>query len=163
MVAFPRRARLVLLIAVGLVAALAAPAAADLPRTYQVQRVDSPNPSVGGDFGIALVNTGDVNGDGKDDILVGTDEHGGSVGQVYVMNGATGAPIRSISAPDTGGTGTLESFGSFVGKLSDFGSCATPSGGECSGTAIGPPDGVPDMLIAALGVDVPYGGGTLVD
>src|SRR4051794_20890388 len=138
-------------------------AQAALPRTYQAQKLDSPTPTVGGDFGIALVNTGDVNADGKDDILVGTDEHGGSVGRVFVMSGATGAPIRSIEAPDTGGTGTLESFGSFVGKLSDIGSCASPAGGECSGTAIGAPDGVPDMLIAALGVDVPYSGGTLVD
>jgi len=41
---------------------VAAPAVAapGLPRGYQVQRVDSPNPTAGGDFGIGFVNTGDV-------------------------------------------------------------------------------------------------------
>jgi len=153
---------LLVLVSVGslLIPALAGAA---LPRTYQAQKVDSPSPTIGGNFGIAMVNTGDVNSDGKNDILVGTDEHGGEEGRVFVMSGATGAPIRTIDAPDTGGSGTLESFGSFVGRLSDIGSCAAAAGGECDGTAIGAPDGVPDMLVAALGVDVAYGGGTLVD
>src|ERR671935_204988 len=82
--------------------AACAPAAwAGLPRTYKVQAVDSPNPTAGGDFGIGFVNTGDVNGDGKDDLLVGTDEHGGGPGQVFVVSGVDGSPIRTISAPES--------------------------------------------------------------
>jgi len=140
--------------------AFAAPATAKLPRTYQVQNVDSPNPSVGGDFGIGFVNTGDVNGDGKDDILVGTDEHGGGPGQVFVISGADGSTIRTISSPDPGGAGTPASFGSFVGKISDIGSCPTGASGQtCPNATIGAADGVPDQLISANAADV----GGLVD
>src|SRR5215212_8605984 len=137
---------------------LAAPAGAALPRTYQVQRVDSPNPTVGGDFGIALVNGGDLDGDGKDDIVVGTDEHGGSTGQIFVMSGADGSLIRTVNAPDTAGdTGTLTSFGSFVGKLPDIASCSGgTSGQQCPNNPSGGPDGRPELLVAALGVDVPF-------
>jgi hypothetical protein len=132
-------------------------AAPGLPSGYDVLRVDSPNPTVGGDFGIGFVSAGDVTGDGKDDLLVGTDEHGGSDGQVYVMSGADGTPIRTINNPDPTGTGTKNSFGSYVGKLTDIGSCPGFSGnpGEtCTLATIGAPDGVPDAAISALGVDV---------
>jgi hypothetical protein len=133
---------------------------AALPRTYQVQAIDRPAPGANGNFGLALVNTGDVNGDGKDDLLVGTDEHGGSVGPVYVISGADGSVIRSISAPDGGGSGAAAGFGSYVGKLSDVGSCpGGASGVTCPNPTIGAPDGVPDQLATALGVDV----GGLVD
>src|SRR5919206_3119102 len=97
------RRRAVFAAAASAVLALAAAgvAQAALPRTYQVQRVDSPNPTAGGDFGIGFVNTGDVNHDGKDDLLVGTDEHGGGPGQVFVVSGAGGAAIRTIAAPES--------------------------------------------------------------
>jgi hypothetical protein len=136
---------------------LAPSASAALPLAYDVQRVDSPNPTVGGDFGIAMVNAGDLNGDTEQDIVIGTDEHGGSVGQIFVLSGADGSTIRTISAPETGGTGTLESFGSFVGKLNDLGSCTGGSPGTiCPQNPIGGGDGVPEILVAALGVDVPF-------
>src|SRR6476620_1938614 len=92
---------------------LAGPAAAKLPRQYIAQAVDSPTPTVGGDFGIAFVNGGDLNGDGKDDLIVGTDEHGGSTGNIFEMSGADGSEIRSIASPDPEGTGTKNSFGSY--------------------------------------------------
>src|SRR5215218_4568097 len=137
---------------------LAAPAGAALPRTYAVQRVDSPNPTVGGDFGIALVNGGDLNGDGEDDVVVGTDEHGGSTGQIFLLSGEDGTAFRTINAPDTAGdTGTLTSFGSFVGKLPDIASCSGgTSGVQCPNNPSGGPDGRPEILVAALGVDVPF-------
>ncbi len=122
---------------VGLALLSAGTAGAALPRGYTVQRVDSPNPTAGGDFGIGFVNAGDLNRDGADDLLVGTDEHGGSQGQVFVISGKDGKPVRTIDAPDNSTGGTLASFGSYVGKLDDI-----------TG------DGVPELLITALGVDV---------
>ena len=176
----PDRHRLpVLLVCLFTVLLAAATANAGLPRTYTVTRVDSPNPTAGGDFGIGFVNTGDLNGDGKQDLLVGTDEHGGGPGQVFVISGVTGASIRTISSPegcvtaaDAGcgaGTGTPSSFGSYVGKIADIGSCSGGSpGATCA--AFGAPDGIPDELVTALGVDVgfdcspsPGDEGTLVD
>jgi FG-GAP repeat len=137
--------------------ALAQSASAALPAGYDVQKIDSPNITVGGDFGIAMVSPGDLDGDGEQDIVVGTDEHGGSVGQVFELSGADGSTIRTINAPDTGGTGTLESFGSFVGGLADLGSCAGGSPGTTCGLAtIGAADGVPEILVTALGVDVTF-------
>jgi hypothetical protein len=148
---------------------MAAVASAALPRTYQVQTVKAPNldaaSAVEGHFGVALVNAGDVNGDGKDDVLVGTDEHGGAfAGTVYVLSGADGSIIRSMPPPDANSSGNGVAWGGFVGKIGDLGRCTggTPSV-TCPAT-IGPPDGVPDELVTALGVDVPFsGGGTLVD
>ncbi|MDQ6750353.1 MAG: hypothetical protein M3Z33_06345 [Actinomycetota bacterium] len=151
---------------------MASPALAALPRTYQVQTIKAPNldsaSAVEGHFGVALVNAGDVNGDGKDDVLVGTDEHGGAfAGTVHVLSGADGSILRSLPPPDPGGAGNGSAWGGFVGKIGDLGSCAggTPSV-VCPGATIGAPDGVPDELVTALGVDVPFtggGGGTLVD
>ncbi len=114
-----------------------ASANAALPRAYTVQRVGSPAPSAGGNFGIGFVNIGDVNRDGADDLLVGTDEHGGGQGQVFLLGGKDGKPIRTLDAPDNSTSGTLASFGSYVGKLEDI-----------TG------DGVAELLITALGVDV---------
>jgi len=155
-----------LLGAVALLALACGSAAAKLPRTYQAQTVDSPNPTPAGDFGIGFVNTGDVNGDGKDDLLVGTDEHGGSTGQVFVMSGANGSAIRTINSPDGDGSGTKASFGAYVGKIADVASCPGGAPGQvCPNNPSGGPDGVPDELVTALGVDVLIGSGpnTLAD
>ena len=148
---------LLLTLTVGALAASAGVANAALPRTWDVQRVDSPHPTVGGDFGIGFVSAGDLNRDGRDDLIVGTDEHGGGPGEVFLISGADGSAIRTLTAPDPGGTGTPSSFGSYVGKIADIGSCP---GGQASATcpSFGPPDGVPDLLVTALGVDVPIPG-----
>ena len=159
-----RRSALSLLLFVTL--GLAAQASAALPRTYQVQKVDSPSPTVGGDFGIGFVSAGDVNKDGKADLLVGTDEHGGGPGQVFLISGADGSALRTIAAPDSGGAGTASSFGSYVGSIADIGSCPGGTAGQtCPTATIAPGDGVPDLLITALGVDVPIPttSSTLVD
>lgn len=160
----PRRLPTVIALASAMLVAIAVPtvsAAPGLPRTYQVQRVDSPNPLGGNadNFGIGMVSGGDINGDGKADLIVGTDEHGGSTGQVFAVSGADGSTIRTIPAPDASTSGTLASFGAFVGSLPDIGSCAGGSPGQtCALGTIGAADGRPEILATALGVDVPTAG-----
>src|SRR6478672_11290995 len=96
--------------AVGLLALtglLAAPASAALPRTYQVQRVDSPAPAGGAAFSGGLATVGDLNGDSDDDFAVGQNAGSpGGNGQVFIFSGATGARIDTIVAPDPGGAGS---------------------------------------------------------
>jgi hypothetical protein len=143
--------------------ALAGPSVASalntsLPAGYDVQKLDSPNVTVGGDFGIAMANVGDLNGDNKQDIVIGTDEHGRSAGTIFELSGADGSLIRSISSPDAAGdTGTLPSFGSYVGGLADIGSCpGGVSGQTCPNATVGAPDGTPEVLVTALGQDVSF-------
>src|SRR5215208_1279086 len=158
-------------------------AAQGLPRTYATTTVSSPAPTSAGRFGVALVNAGDLDNDGKDDVLVGTDEHGGAfAGTVYVISGADGSTIRTLQPPDAGGSGNGSAWGGYVGRIGhnrgsapfdDIGSCpgfnGTPSqtcmssNSSIVGNAMGAPDGIPDLLVTALGVDVPYTGGTYVD
>jgi FG-GAP repeat len=151
---------------VGLVALVsAAPVQADLPRTYQVQRIENPTPAANERFGDGLVNGGDVNGDGEDDILVGIDEHATITGEVFVFSGADGSLIRRIPPPDpdAGGSGdNPDAFGTFVGKIADIVSC--PGGGVPGQNCPAAPaqidigDGVPDHLASAVGVDVDANG-----
>ena len=148
---------------------VAAPSSAALPRTYDVQRVDSPAPGANGNFGRALAVVGDVNADGKQDMLVGNDKHGTRAGQVFVISGADGSLIRELQRPDTDtvGSGRPSGFGAAVGKIgfnqssgpfNDVGSCPLGDSGDadpnCDSATVGPPDGVPDLLATASGVDV---------
>src|SRR5829696_1903186 len=67
----------------------AAPAVADgpgLPRTYDVKRVDSPNPLPGGSFGWGVASA-DLTGDGKADLLVAQAQTG--PGQIFIYDGVT--------------------------------------------------------------------------
>ena len=156
--------------------ALAPPAMAALPRTYQVLTVRNPlvdsetATATEGRFGVAMLNAGDLNADGKDDIIVGTDEHGGAfAGVVFLISGADGSVIRRLNPPDAGGAGNGAAWGSYIGKIginsssapfSDLGSCPGGTANTiCGNATIGPADGVPDLLVTALGIDV----GGLVD
>ena len=138
-------------------AALPCAAGAALPRTYRVQAVDRPAPLAGGGFGMGFVNAGDVDRDGRDDLLVGTNPREAAGGAVYVISGATGTTIRAIPAPDAD---PRAAFGSHVGRIADLGSCPGGApGATCPNVSTGAPDGVPDQLVTAPGVDV----GGLVD
>ena len=152
--------------ALGFLAATAVTPALALPRTYQVQRISSTQAVNGGKFGTGVVNAGDINRDGEDDLLVAAPNEAGGRGHVYTVNGRTGAIMRMLAAPDPEPRGSdLPSlFGSYVGRIADLASC---DGGvqdnPCA--ALGNPDGVPDILATAIGVDVPVPGtaDTLVD
>jgi FG-GAP repeat len=138
-------------------AALPCAAGAALPRTYAVQAVDRPAPLGGGGFGLGFVNAGDVDRDGRDDLLVGTNPREPVGGSVYVISGATGAALRAIPAPDAD---PRAGFGSHVGRIADLGSCPGGApGATCPHASTGALDGIPDQLVSAPGVDV----GGLVD
>src|SRR5262245_37634996 len=144
------------LVLAGLITAASAFGA--LPAGYDLQKIDSPNITNGGDFGIAMVSPGDLNYDRKNDIVIGTDEHGGSAGTIFELSGADGSLIRSISSPDgSGDLGTLPSFGSYVGGLPDIGRCTSNpgAGNNCPAVDVATtPDGTPEVLVSALGQDV---------
>ena len=81
---------------------------------------------------------------------------------MFVISGETGRLIDTIVAPDPGGEGNKANFAfpwvSRVGyngdASSDLGSCPGGTSGQlCALPAIGPPDGVPDIIIGARGVD----------
>lgn len=164
-----------------LAAVAASPALAQvgLPPSYDVQRIDSPNVELGGGFGDAATSAGDLNGDGEDDIiayqLAGSP---GEDGEVYVISGETGGLIDTIVAPEqdtdavgveagTPPPGDNESNFAFpwISKLgtnqgtspadfTDLASCpgATAATETCP-VAVGPPDGIPEILVGARGVD----------
>jgi hypothetical protein len=168
----PRQAGLVSVATLVLASVAAGSAFADLPRTYQAQRVENPTPDINDRFGDGLVNGGDVNGDGEDDLLVGLDEHGTIAGEVFVFSGADGSLIHRIPAPDPDagqadtdpGPATNpdnpDAFGTFVGKIADIGSCPGFSGApgdDCTAAPAeidGTLDGRPEHLASAVGVDI---------
>lgn len=96
-------------------------------------------------------------------------------GAIYIISGATNERIRTIESPDPGGPqapspAPLNNRANFafpwVSKVganrtspalyTDIGSCAnpTPNAGQlCRSATVGAPDGVPDILVGARGVD----------
>lgn len=157
----------------------AAAQAPGLPRTYDVQAVDSPSAGAADTFGFGVINGGDLNGDGIDDLLTsqGTrilnDGTAAENGEVLVISGADGSIIRTIAAPEPetpSGTGVTENrsagFGFYVGsigrnaasaaELTDLSSCPggnTDADPFCDAAAVGPADGIPDIVVSALFVD----------
>ncbi|MDQ3643576.1 MAG: integrin alpha, partial [Actinomycetota bacterium] len=134
-----------------------------LPRTYEVQRIDSPNPVQSGLFGIGLIGSGDLNGDGKNEVLVPQTSTGPNRdGELFIFSGATGALIDTVNAPDPGNpegaTGNSRAnFGLFTSTMEDLGSCpGGTSGADC--TARSTPDGVDEIIAGSTGVDVPTAG-----
>ena len=151
-------------------AATALAAGEGLPRSYQALRVDSPQPALGGVFGRGMASAGDVNGDGEDDLLLPQQAGSpGGEGEVFVVSGESGALIDTIVAPDPGNPqnaagNNRAGFGSFwasrigsnrggPGSFRDLASCPGGTSGVLCATAIGPPDGVPEIVIGARGVD----------
>ena len=161
----PSRVGAVVFSAAAMLLVLAGPALGALPRTYQVQRIDSPNPQQSALFGIGLIGHSDLNADGEDDVLVPQTGTGpNNDGQIFIFSGATGALIDTINSPDRGNptnaaTGNNRAgFGLFTSTVADLGSCpGGTSGNDCaapSATA----DGVDEIVTGATGIDVPTAG-----
>jgi hypothetical protein len=169
---------LIWLLLIGTCCSTAAAQAPGLPRTYDVVRADSPSAGNLDTFGFEVINGGDLNGDGIDDLLTsqGTrilnDGAAAENGEVLVVSGADGSVIRTIPAPEpetASGTGLTENrsaaFGFFVGSIgrnaqaapfTDLSSCPggnTDADPFCDAATVGPPDGIPDIVASALFVD----------
>lgn len=86
----------------------------------EVRRFEGDDPNA--HLGVAMVCVGDVNGDTRDDLLVG-----GRVGSVRLYSGANGVAIRTYPAP-----AALDEFGSSLATL-----------GDLTG------DGFPELLVGA--------------
>ena len=76
-------------------------------------------PAIGSRFGSAVAGIGDVNGDGRADILVGAESSAGA-GQAFVISGMTGATLRT----HTGSAGTNYGYG--LSGLGDVSGDAIP-------------------------------------
>jgi hypothetical protein len=85
--------------------------------------LDTPNPQANANFG-GFVAVGDVNGDGKADIVVGAnlDTMGGNAGQgrAYVFSGATGALLFTLDTPNPQALGNF-GFSAAVGDVNGDG------------------------------------------
>jgi FG-GAP repeat protein len=96
----------------------------------------SPNEQQGGEVGSAVSGVGDVNGDGRGDVIVGA--HGESpgssptdAGRVYVYDGYTGSLLHTLSSPSEKEHGE---FGSSLSGIPDVNG-----------------DGRGDVIVAAMG------------
>jgi Ca2+-binding RTX toxin-like protein len=138
--------------------AVAQAQAPGMPRTYSVQRVDSPLPRPGGSFGWGITSA-DLTGDNKPDLLVAQSQDATS-SQVFVFDGASGAHIDTITPPELNPDANPDPALSFVyvETMPDIGSCPGGDGPDadhiCDATAVGPGDGIPEILAGSRGLRV---------
>jgi Ca2+-binding RTX toxin-like protein len=138
--------------------AVAQAQAPGMPRTYSVQRVDSPLPRAGGSFGWGI-SSADLTGDNKPDLLVAQSQDATS-SQVFVFDGATGAHIDTIKPPELNPDTNPDPALSFVyiETMPDIGSCPGGDGPDadhiCDAPVVGPGDGIPEILAGSRGLRV---------
>jgi hypothetical protein len=137
-----------------IVVAAAVPASAgalSLATKYTVITAN-PEPVASGQLGwLGIANGGDLNGDGKDDILV---PQYSAAGAIFVVSGANGAVLRKLTFPEaaTSGSGSAGNF-VYPAKIADLTSCP---GGVANAVcpAFGGSDGVPEIIVGAPGTDI---------
>ena len=134
-----RRFASLLALACFMLAAIATPASAALPRTYTAQVIDSPIPTQAAGFGGGLAAIGDLNGDGSADFVVGQGAGSpGAAGQVFIYSGATG-PCSTRSSPRSRRRRPSALFGlPFSDRLPDIGSCPAGPTASSARTRSGP-------------------------
>ena len=144
-----------------------------LPATYKSIAVDTPNPIGGGSFGWGIASA-DLTGAGYDDLLVAQAQTG--PGQVFAFDGRTGQLLKTvygfpyiINPPESNVDGTATSPPSpptlafvYVETMPSVGSCPqeaglpTPKPGVmCPDPTVGPPDGIPSIVVGARNQQVP--------
>lgn len=129
---------------------------ADRSILYEIQ---SPELQTNAQFGFYISSPGDLDGDGRGDVLIGTDAQdvyvgpGSACGQAepngcnedqgkaWAFSGRTGGLLYALDNPDPQ---SLARFGSRIGTA-----------GEVTG------DGVPDVIVGASNNDVPAGCGSI--
>lgn len=93
--------------------------------------LDNPFAQGGAEFGSAVASAGDIDHDGKNDLLVGAPGQDGSVGKAFVFSSANGSLLRTLSHP-------TPLNGSFFGS-------AVASAGDVNG------DFAPDLIVGDPG------------
>jgi Ca2+-binding RTX toxin-like protein len=164
-----------------LVVTASASAAIGLPRTYDSIPIDTPNPIGGSSFGWGIASA-DLTGNGYDDLLVAQAQTG--PGQVFAYDGKSGALLHTvygypyiINPPDgnpnsnppymnPAGTTKNPDYPTlafvYIETMPSVGSCPqepglpTPQPGVmCPDPTVGPPDGIPSIVVGARGQQVP--------
>jgi hypothetical protein len=150
-----RRGGLAFLVVV-LCACTAAPAWGAVPTGYGAQALDPTGAGLtGARAGEGVVNAGDVNADGRDDVLVAAPSapiSGSVTGRVYMFSGAGGQLLWEAAAPfpQAQSEGAATQFGAGIARLGDIGQC-TFGGSSCTFNPA--PDGAAELLVAAPGTD----------
>jgi len=149
-----------------------APAAADLPRTYNATRIDSGAPTPGGAFGWGLWSA-ELTGDGKQDLLVAQGQVGTAElpNKVFVYSGADGSLVDTIDPPESNPPNADGTYQSpelafvYVETMPDLGSCPAGDGADagkiCDNALIGAKDGIPEIIVGARALRVNATNGAL--
>ena len=139
-----------------------------LPRDYDVQRIESPNPIANYHFGWGVASA-DFTGDGDQDLLVAQSDSF-TAGEVFLFDGETGRHIDTLRPPEQnpprrGGTSTSTAYEEFAfvyaEKMADVGSCSSGQSLElCPLGRVGPQDGIPEIIIGSRALHVGPNGET---
>ena len=102
--------------------------------------------------GAVAQGAGDVNGDGLDDVIVGTVSTN-APGKAYVIYGRATAPVAPVDLADTNGAGAA---GTGVDSATGFrvdGAAGDEAGEKVAGAGDMNSDGIDDVVIGATGAD----------